>query len=76
LSGKPFRRHSRQNQLDLRSLAWFAIQMKLATQTICDDGVDDMQARPVLPCSRRVVKNGSNALRLTSILMPQPSSEK
>ena len=44
LSGKPFRRHSRQNQLDLRSFARFAIQMKLATKTICDDGVDDMQA--------------------------------
>ena len=31
--------------------------------------------RPVLPWSRRVVKNGSNTWRLTSGLMPQPSSE-
>ena len=32
--------------------------------------------RPALPASRRVVKKGSNAWRLISGLMPQPSSEK
>jgi hypothetical protein len=39
--------------------------------------VDDVQAEAsVALIATRVVKNGSNALRLTPISMPQPSSEK
>src|SRR3981081_1273635 len=43
-SGRRCRCHSRQDKLDSRSLAGFALENEPAPQTIRDDAVDDMQA--------------------------------
>ena len=45
LSGPRRRRRARQDQLDFRPLAGFAVEIEPATQTIRDDAVDDMQAK-------------------------------
>jgi hypothetical protein len=36
--------HPWQDDLDLRLFAWIAVDIELATQTVRDDAMDDMQA--------------------------------
>src|SRR6266403_1861530 len=53
-SGKGCWRHSRQDELDFRSLAGLAIEREPAAQTVRNDAVDDMQTQAsialIAPC--------------------------
>ena len=62
------RRSARQDHLDPRAAARLGVEVEPTAEAVGHDAVDDVQAKPVPPWSRRVVKNGSNARRRTSRL--------